>query len=292
MLNRLRKGKCTDGDIEMLKGRIIGQDVASNSIVDTPIITPGNQLVMAVNKRFIDAYTNHTVVYVSKAMDYIGKKKYGKAVPKKVANKIKNWPNTFTGGLPRVLQMYIGMPVTVTRNVAVELGITNGTVGTIRSIRLKNGQVISEETGFHNLEHPPECIIVELKDVNIEPLNGLPPNHVPIYAATDSFKVRIRGKKTPVSVNRNHFPIVPLFSCTAHKSQGQTLHKAIVDLVPNYKAKKVEVHFAYVPLSRVRRLEDLTILRPFDSSVLKPKVNEDCAAMMEYFEAMDVCKDL
>ena len=54
----------------------------------------------------------------------------------------------------------------------------------------------------------------------------------------------------------------------------------------------IEINFAYVPLSRVRTLKDLTILRPFDPCILKAKVNEGCAAMMKEFKARDVCRDM
>ena len=179
----------------------------------------------------------------------------------------------------------------MTNNIATELGITNGTTGIVRSIPIRNSEVIHGDTGYHEFEHPPDYIIVELEGVHIEPLDGLPKNHVPILPKTESFQVPIPGQKKKVNVNRRHFPLVPRFSCTAHKSQGQTLRKAIVDLVP-WKTKNVSIEFAYVPLSRVRRLEDLTILRPFDSSVLRTQVNEDCRAMMETYKNIDLCKDM
>ena len=94
-------------------------------------------------------------------------------------------------------------------------------------------------------------------------------------------------------MNRRHFPLVPRFSCTAHKSRGQTLQKAIVDLVPVHgKTKGVGIEFAYVPLSQVRRLQDLTILRPFDPSILNAKVDDGCTAMMDEFKRRDICKDM
>ena len=131
----------------------------------------------------------------------------------------------------------------------------------------------------------------------MKPLRGLDPNHIPIFPRKGYFKVGIKGqnqgKKTykEVRVNRTHFPIVPRFSCTSHKSQGMTLNKAIVDLVrpANYKGA-INTSFAYVPLSRVRRLDDLTILRPFDASVINVQPNPACAAMMEEFKNMDKCK--
>ncbi len=54
----------------------------------------------------------------------------------------------------------------------------------------------------------------------------------------------------------------------------------------------IEINFSYVPLSRVRTLNDLTILQPFDPSILKARVNKDCAAMMDEFKARDVCRDM
>ena len=126
----------------------------------------------------------------------------------------------------------------------------------------------------------------------MKPLDGLPPNHVPILRKTESFQVHMPGKQKAVNVNRNHFPLVPRFSCTAHKAQGQTLPKVIVDLCPIGKTRKVGIEFSYVPLSRVKRLEDVTILRPFQYSVLKGQVNEACAAMMEEFKLKDLCKNM
>jgi len=195
MLNRLREGKCTDSDVAMLNRRLAGNTVDVTSISDAPIITPGNQLVMAVNNLFVDRHSQHTKVYVSNALDYVGRKRNGKEVPKKVADKIKNWANTSTRGLPRELQIFIGMPVIVTNNIATELGITNGTTGIVRSLHFKSGEVISGDTGFHTIKHPLDYIIVELNDIDMKPLDGLPPNHVPILRKTESFQVHMPGKK-------------------------------------------------------------------------------------------------
>jgi len=87
---------------------------------------------------------------------------------------------------------------------------------------------------------------------------------------------------------------VPAFSCTAHKSQGQTHRKIIIDLVPPKGMKNINKSFVDVPLSRVRTLADLTILRPFDSSILMKPVNPDCADMINDLrnrDIRDICKD-
>ena len=163
----------------------------------------------------------------------------------------------------------------------------------VKYIHFRRGEVIPEGTGSFNLKYTPEYVVVKLDgDISMKAFGGLEPNHVPIFPKDGHFSVKLRGKKS-VSIKRNHFPIVPRFSCTAHKSQGQTLTKAIIDLVrPAALKKSIEINFAYVPLSRVRRLQDLTILRPFDPSILRAKVNDGCAAMMAEFKARDLCKDM
>ena len=90
-------------------------------------------------------------------------------------------------------------------------------------------------------------------------------------------------KQKAVNINRTLFLLVPRFSCTAHESQGQILSKAIIDLVP-LNNQGVGIEFSYVPLSCVRRLEDLTILRPFNPTILRVKINEGCTAIMEEFK--------
>ena len=292
MLNRLREGKCTNADVAMLNRRILGTTVSITSIKDAPIITHRNETVMAINDLFCDTHSQHTNVYISTAHDRLSKKK-GEKVPTRISKRYKKLANTKTGGLPRELRLFVGMPISVTVNVQTELGITNGTRGVIKSIHFKNGEVIDGESGIHSLKEHPEYIIVELDDINVTQLEGLPPNCIPIItnkSKPKSVKVNMPGKQSNETVYRVHFPLVPRFACTAHKSQGQTLKKAIVDLVS--KTEVTGIEFAYVPLSRVRKLEDLTILRPFDPSVLKAEVNEACAAMMEEFKARDLCKDM
>lgn len=70
-------------------------------------------------------------------------------------------------------------------------------------------------------------------------------------------------------MKRRGLPLVPAYSITTHKSQGQTLSKIIIDL--NMPPGAVEVASAYVPLSRVQRLIDLVILQDFNIKVLQVK---------------------
>ena len=56
---------------------------------------------------------------------------------------------------------------------------------------------------------------------------------------------------------------------TTHKSQGQTLEKIIIDLV--MPPGPTEVASVYVPLSRVKRLDDILIICPFEFATLQVK---------------------
>ena len=78
-------------------------------------------------------------------------------------------------------------------------------------------------------------------------------------------------------------PLVPAYAYTAHKTQGQTLPAAIIDLVVPDKMPVKDSSFAYVPLSRVRQLKDLYILRPFTLNVLCKQKTNDHKAQDERF---------
>ncbi|CAF4561544.1 unnamed protein product, partial [Rotaria sp. Silwood2] len=69
---------------------------------------------------------------------------------------------------------------------------------------------------------------------------------------------------------------------TTHKNQGQALNKIIVDLVT--LPGPVEVVSAYVPLSCVKRLDDLLIVRSFEFSSLQVKPS---AAQLEELKRLD-----
>ena len=298
LLNRLREGECTLADVEMLNKRVIGHHVDITSFSNNPIVVPGNELGMQINKTFATRHSQNKRVLVTRAKDTYNK---GKPLPRDWAESIKDKPHSKTGQLPGELPLYVGMPIYISNNIATELGITNGTKGIVKAIHLQNGEAISEEDiGFHLVEfYDLDCVIVELDDVSLKPLRGLQPNQVPIFPQEGQFQILLKslnskGERKKITVRRKQFPIVPRFSITGHKSQGQTLQTAIVDLVPNPTFRgPVDVSAPYVPLSRVRALENLTILREFPASVvLRPAENFARKAMMAQFKEMDLCKDM
>ena len=79
-----------------------------------------------------------------------------------------------------------------------------------------------------------------------------------------------------MEVKREQLPLSAGYVKTAHGVQGATLPAAIIDLaIPSGGGGFSDT---YVPLSRVKRLEDLAILRPFEQSVLQHRLDPDIVA--------------
>ncbi len=77
---------------------------------------------------------------------------------------------------------------------------------------------------------------------------------------------------------------IPAYLITIHKRQGQTLKNAVIDLkLPNENDHLASI---YVPLSRVKRLANLIILRHFDYKVLLMKPNKSQIAEMERLDKL------
>ena len=175
----------------------------------------------------------------------------------------------------------------------MELGLTNGTKGVIKHIELHPEEHLDNNQSTHALCYLPQFVVVHFEDANLKPLQGLPPNHVPIFPRNNgNFSIKKKGMQKRLSVSRRQFPLEPGYCCTSHKSQGQTLQKVLIDLVPAKGTKTIDTSFAYVPLSRVRTLDDVMILRPFDPSVISKQPSKDLKAMMDNFKERDICKDL
>ena len=80
----------------------------------------------------------------------------------------------------------------------------------------------------------------------------------PIYPISRTWYLDKKDKK--LGVKRCQLPVIPAFAMTAHCSQGKTLSAAIVDLDVD---SRVDKSFGIVAASRVRKKEDMLILRSF-----------------------------
>src|ERR1019366_2319078 len=170
------------------------------------------------------------------------------------------------------------MPVILTQNIAIELGLINGTNGIFRQLVYQEDSVSTDvlsEAFPNNTQyiHRPLYALIEIARSKIEcNLEQLQPKLIPIPLVEQTFRFDIgdilpkdkkpkSNRQAVLSIKRRALPLVPAYCITTHKSQGQTLNKVVVDLkLPN---ETDDIATIYVPLSRVKRLADLIFLRHF-----------------------------
>ncbi len=189
-------------------------------------------------------------------------------------------PDNKTELLPGLLPLVPDMPVLFTDNVACELGLSNGTQGIFRefvyddqenlgSFKVKSDVFLSNTIYIKR----PLYALVEINTSQVETsLDGLPHKVIPIPLIKEQFAVpikqlfgrlieRVQDEKKvseTIQVTRTQLPIVPAFAITTYKAQGLTMNKIIIDLQVPLGTKQVAS--IYVPLSRVKRAEDVAIL--------------------------------
>lgn len=200
-------------------------------------------------------------------------------------------PDNKTEHLPGYLPLVPNMPVLLQENIACELGLSNGTQGIFRELVYTDTS--NSDMSFDQDKFPsgtvyirnPQYALIEIPKSKINKLDSLDLLTVPIPVIEKTFTIDLdklysdkqhvmkllksKKLKTTISVKRKTLPLIPAYSITTHKSQGQTLRKIAIDL--NMPPGIVEVASAYVPLSRVQQLTDLVILQDFNISALQVK---------------------
>ena len=96
-----------------------------------------------------------------------------------------------------------------------------------QEIPLGNGQVF--------ITRPPLCILMEKRQWKHKKFHSLAPAVVPIFAEETSISFKARAqpfnkKQQNFSAKRLQIPISLEFAITAHKAQGRTFSKAVLDL--------------------------------------------------------------
>ncbi|CAF4507647.1 unnamed protein product [Rotaria sp. Silwood2] len=164
------------------------------------------------------------------------------------------------------------MPVLLTENIATELEFSNGTRGIFRQLVYDE---LSDDIQFDKTVFPkytkfitqPKYALVEFSSCKLDSeLKFDIKEHLP---ETLSKIAKVATRTTKISIKRKALPLISAYSITTHESQGQTLNKIIVDLV--MPPGPVEVALVYVPLSRVKHLDDLLIVRSCEFSSLQVK---------------------
>ncbi|XP_065942067.1 uncharacterized protein [Magallana gigas] len=163
---------------------------------------------------------------------------------------------TKTDGLSSSLLLAVNARVMLTRNVNVEDGLVNGAMGYVSHFEFGGDQrknIIGVGVTFDSKE------IGKLRGTMTP--NG---NRIVIQRIQEEIK-----EKSTKNVVRHQFPLKLSWACTAHKVQGMTTDKIVVNLYRTFAAGQ-----AYVAISRVTSKDGLFI-ETADEDKLKKKIYAD-----------------
>ncbi|CAF3333769.1 unnamed protein product, partial [Rotaria socialis] len=294
LLNRLRSGQSTIEDYQLLCTRIIGNPKVQASLRQKPWDEVGSNtsfsstLRTQINNRAVlnKAMEMGLRPMVCVAQDCFQRKIIDDLRLRKTTLEL---PDNKTEHLPGYLPVVPGRPVLLTENVSTELGLSNGTREIFHRLVYEES---SADIQFQDKNFPtntkfvtqPKYALVEFPNCKLDSeLAELQTKIIPISISEQTFlfdvkellaenvakAAKINKKTTKISIKRKALPLIPAYSMTTHKSQGQTLGKIIIDLA--MPPGPVEIASVYVPLSRVKRLDDLLIIRPFEFAALQVK---------------------
>jgi hypothetical protein len=279
LLNRVRVGKHTDEDVEVLSSRLLSRPEMAASrddpaVLDAIHLHPTNKAVDAHNddrlKQLLqqrqaeaeaagkdkDDETVHLVVYARDDFDKDSKLSrsryegdFQSLVPKQKDR---------TGGLPEQLHLIRGERVMLKKNLDVRDGLVNGSCGTVLHWSA-GGKCVFVEFDRANGKLVGQEMRRKHKKIMLGSLGKIKAV-VPIFKAEASF----RAAKGKHMLRRVGFPLVAAWATTIHKAQGMSLERVVIDL----SSKTLPAASAYVALSRVTSLAGL-FLQGFCIGALK-----------------------
>lgn len=267
MLKRMRFGYIEPKDFEMIQKKRIPLKVSEDEtryidqICEHLLTLPddtvclmstvkgcdliNDTMINKINGRFYD------IVAHDQLSNYQNNKKK-KTAEKLLDSSEENISNT--AGIPKHLKLKIGAKVMVRRNIDMEKGLVNGTMGSIQNIILDNNGAV-------------DMIIIKIADGSLHKI--------------ERHQVKFI-MKSGVKVLRTQFPLCLSYAITIHKSQGLSLKNALIDCGKNvFMAGQ-----AYVAFSRLTSLEGLNIIN-FDPYVIKahPKAITEYNRLRTLFNA-------
>lgn len=269
-----------------------------------PIIVFRNELRTCINNKAVEKFANDnkTPMIVCVANDKF-------SIPlqknKEIAHYILSLDDNHTQGLPGYLPLVANMPVILTRSLFTELEVSNGTIGIFKQLiydeESESNEIVNTKKFPKNTIyiHKPVFALIELiKTEKLPNLEDLPPNIIPVPLEEVDISIdlskmlpkalRKQYIKSPlIKVKRKQFPLVPAYAFTTHKSQGQTIPRAILDLNFPPPPFKKEVAAAYVPLTRVKVMEDLAFCRDFPLSTLQIQPSKEQKAEIQRLESLN-----
>ena len=215
-----------DWEILMQRRQAIQSEVEKQRFNDAIRLFPTNELVRQYNERFMSRSGRAVAKISAEHNNFIARR----------------GTDEQAHGLPSVLFLSIGCRIMLRKNLWVDKGLVNGSLGTIKDIVF--------EVGIRppNL---PAFLLVKFDNYQGPFLHD---DLFPIFTTT------VTWKEKDTECRRRQFPVSVAYALTIHKAQGLTLERAVIDI----GKKQTIPGLSYVALSRVRCLRDLMIEPSFN----------------------------
>ena len=288
LLNRIREGRQTEGDIKTLQSRAVSSESAEYVNLRNELhLFPCNSSVDAHNKDVYDRSTSQKAE-IDCSDTVLGED--SKEVKEKILGQLKGKKTNDTGNLSEILKVGVDLCYDTTHNISVSDGICNGTPCILKKI-----QYLEKHNPI------PSCLWVEFPDINIgketrkdntyyyRNYPDISKDWTPIWAVKRTFMFRRKA------VVRQQFPLKASTAKTIHKAQGQTKTRVVVDMSSGSRP-----HQHYVAFSRVTSLKGLFLLNGLsghmnvDKSVIREmeRLRRDSCVKLSYMPVSSYNCDL
>lgn len=228
VLRRLPDGQITDADYILLNERSPARNPGwEDAFEDAIRLFPRNDQVFAYNMRKLCA--------LNSPIAKISARHTGKNAWKDSSNDAM--------GLTNTVILAEGARVMLRMNLWAEAGLVNGAMGTVREI------IYKENSDVGSL---PLAVMVQFDEYTGPSFDDGVPNLVPIIPQ------RAEYTKRAIHKSRTQIPLCLAYAVTVHKSQGQTLSRAVIDV--GEKAMNSCTGLAFVAISRVKTMDGLILL--------------------------------
>ena len=157
-------------------------------------------------------------------------------------------------------------------------------------LELVNGKIVyfhgftdsegNQQTG--RIISAPAYMLVKVPESQVK-VGHFPVGIIPLKRSNLSFKV----PKTSIGAKYQQFAITLAYAITDYKCQGETYFDGLLTDLKTPASGITQAASLYVQLSRVRSLQELSIIRDFDSAELRKPLSDDLIKELEWEEKMD-----